>query len=580
LRTVARRLAAIAVALATLGGARGALAQGEAAPTAFELGTSVQQSLARLQEEWLRWVGASLQESDGRADEALRSLTVTVREVGFQYLPDLALAAVAQARAAIRERDWPRAERQLAAAQAFDPSQPEIAFARARLAWAKGEPATAAAAQARGLWATLAQSGGRARASVALWALAVLAAAAAWFVVLLAWRHGRAAFVALRARLAPPLPDWAAVGVLTFFIVAPLALPGGVFWILWLASIALWSFAGRSQRVVLALGWLVAAGAPVVAERIERALAIDQTPPLRAWRAFESGRLYGGFFADAHVLRAALPEHPAALEFAADVHRTLGQWEVARSLYRKVLLAEPQNVPVLLNLGAYSFRKGDHTLANAYFLRATQTGTPSAAAWFNLSLGYSDSYLFDESREALGNARAIDGRAVDDWMATPNPDRVLSFNGSLGRRDEVRGALVEAWQQPQGGRPPWLTTGVLGAGLALLAVALALGFHAVRETPAGARREAAARGAGSGIAFWAEALLPALDATRRGRGLAAWANLLLLAALLLLPRAFEMAGDLPASSWPGPSVLGAVAALGLAIYLGVRIRVGLEERNV
>jgi tetratricopeptide (TPR) repeat protein len=567
--------------MAVFGGARGATAQAVASPAAFELGSSVQRSLARVQEAWLHWVGSSLQESDGRADEALRSLSVAVREVGFQYLPDLSLAAAAQARASIRAGDWARAERQLAAAQALDPGQPEIAFARARLAWARGDRWRAVGPQARGLWTTLGtRAGARAWASVLLWLLAVLALTAAWYVVLLAWRHGGDALAVLRAKLAPPLPDWAALGVLAFLVLAPLALPSGVFWLLWLASIVLWSFAGRSQRVVLAAGWLVVAVSPLLAERVQRALALDQTPPMRAWQAFESGRLYGGFFADTHVLRTALPDHPAALEFAADVHRTLGQWDMARSLYRKVLLAEPQNVPVLLNLGAFSFRKGDYALANAYFLRATQSGSPSAAAWFNLSLGYSDSYLFDESREALGSARAIDGAAVDAWMATPNPDRVLTFNGSLARRDEVRSALVAAWEQPASGRPRWLATGSVGAALAGLALALAVLFDAARERSPTGRREGGPKREMGALRFWSEALLPALDATRRGAGIAAWANLLLLAALVLLPLAFEMAGDLPVASWPGPRALAVVAGLGLAIYFGVRVRAGLDERNV
>ena len=566
--------------MAALAGARGASAQADASPAAFELGTSVQRSLARVQEAWLRWVGASLQESDERAGEALRSLSVAVREVGFQHLPDLSLAAVAQARASTRAGDWARAERQLEVAGTLDPDQPEIAFARAGLEWARDARWRAVAAQARGLWATLAGSAAsKARASLVLWLFAVLALSTAWYVVLLAWRHGRAAVASLRMRLSPPLPEWAALGVLAFASLAPLALPSGLYWVLWLASIVLWSFAGRSQRLVLACGWLVVAVAPVVAERVQRSLALDQTPPLCAWRAFESGELYGGFFADAHVLRTALPDHPAALEFAGDVHRTLGQWDVARSFYRKVLLAEPQNVPVLLNLGAHSFRKGDYSLANAYFLRATQSATPSAAAWFNLSLGYSDAYLFDESREALGSARAIDGRAVDAWMATPNPDRVLTFNGSLARRDEVRAALAAAWGEPPSNRPRWLATGVAGAVLAALGLLLALGFHAVRETPPPSRAEAARTREASALGFWSEALLPAIDATRRGAGFVAWANLLLLAALALLPRAFEMAGDLPTASWQGPWVLGVVAALGFASYLGVRIRVGLDERR-
>ena len=579
-RIAAERAAALLVVLAALGGAAHAGAQETASQSDFELGRSVQQSLSRVQESWLQWVGASLQDNDTRAEEALRSLTIAVREIGFRHLPDLALAAVAQARESTRDGNWNRAERQLAAAATMDPGHPEIDFGRAALAWARGDRLHAARAWSAGVWSTLAgRSAAKTRASALLWLLTVLMVSSGLFVALLAWRHGSSAVVALRGVLSPPLPAWAAVGVVAFVAIAPLALPSGLMWMLWLWSIVLWSFASRSERIVLAAGWMLVAVVPALADRSVRELALDQTPPMRAWQAFESGRLYGGFFSDIQVLRAALPDHPAALEFAADVHRTLGQWDIARSLYRRALLAEPQNVPVLLNLGAYSYRKGDFALANSYFQRGTETPLPSAAAWFNLSLGYSESYLFDESREALGRARAIDGAAVDVWMATPNPDRVLTFNASLARRDEVRSALLSAWTRPAGGRLAGLPTGTLGALVALLGAALAAGFHAWHDPAPVARREARTPGARSRLRRGLETLLPALGATRRGSGAVAWSNLSLLAAIALLPFLFEMAGDLHVPSWPGPRLLGSIAAGAMAIYVAVCLYLGLQGQE-
>ena len=82
-------------------------------------------------------------------------------------------------------------------------------------------------------------------------------------------------------------------------------------------------------------------------------------------------------------MRTTLPKEPAAIELQADIHRTLGQWDLARAMYREVQWDEPENVPVLLNLGAFHFRKGEFALANAYFERATRSSTPSAAAWYN-----------------------------------------------------------------------------------------------------------------------------------------------------------------------------------------------------
>jgi len=550
-------------------------AQNDASPAAFELGRSMQQSLSRVQESWLQWVGASLQDNRARCEETLRNLTAALREIGFTRLPDLSLAAVAQARQSIAGEDWERADLQLDAAETLDPGNPEIRFARASLDWRRGAYLDATFDLTSGVGAALSGgSGSRARRSVELWAIFVVRLSAALFLALLAWQHGGAMFAALRSLLSPPLQDWLGFLVAAVLVLGPALLPSGLIWLLLVWSVLLWSAARPSERAILVLFWLLTVATPIAADRLSRAQALDQTPPMRAMQAFRDGRVYGGFFADVQVLRSALPENSAALEFVADVHRTIGQWDLARSLYRRVLLAEPQNVPVLINLGAYYFRKGDFALANAYFLRATRTAVPSAAAWFDLSLGYSDSYSFDESKEALARAREIDPSAVDVWMATPNPDRVLTFNGSLARRDEIEDALVRVWSAPAGeARAWWQRVPPLAYGL-LLAACLAVLFDHLRRSrlsrgPLPRRKVDRSR-----FARWLRMLLPAAEAIERGSGVLAWMNLLLLVALAFLPRAFEMAGDLPAANWPGRTFLAAVAMAGAAAYVGQRLRTG------
>jgi hypothetical protein len=233
---------------------------------------------------------------------------------------------------------------------------------------------------------------------------------------------------------------------------------------------------------------------------------------------------------------------------------------------------------VLLNLGAYYFRKGDYAFANAYFTRATQTSPPSAAAWFNLSVGYSAAYLFDESRQALTQARAIDSAAVDAWIATENPDRVLTFNGSLARKEELRAALLAVWADPKGARHTTqgdlLRAASIALGPALAALIAASWLRRPRKRtpvalPLGSR----------GFAHWLRALVPAIPAAESGSGFWAWANLCLLATLALLPHAFDLVGDLPVPGWPGPTLLGATAVLALALYVGVRIRMSSDPER-
>lgn len=582
-RTAARSRAAAALlaALAATAGATPARAQVPATPAGFELTRGVELSLARVQELWLQWVGATLQDNRSRADESLRSLSSAAREVGFLYLPDLALGAAAQARVSAAQGRFDRAAIQLAAAETLDPGRPETSFAGAAVARARGEWGPMIFSLGQGFARTWkAPEGRQASASLVLWALIVLQLAMGLFVLLLAAVHGWSVTHALHELIAGFLPGRLASVVVVALVIGPVALPAGPFVLLLVWSALLWTFVRRSERIVLVGGWLVAALAAPISTTLEADLALAQSPPMRAWSAFEQGRLYGGFFSDVQVLRVALATEPATLEFMGDLHRTIGQWDLARSYYRRVLVDQPENIPVMLNLGAFYFRKGDLALANAYFERASRTPIPSAAAWYNLSLGYSDAYLFDDSKSALGRAREIDGSAVDAWIATSNPDRVLTFNGSLSHRGAVRRALLAAWRGgDEGGAGTahlaWPGAAAAGALLAALLFDRLRRRRGLRPSP-----HPLAPGADSGVGKWARALVPAITAVEEGAGAAAIGNLALLAALLELPAALRLAGDLPMSGWPGSMLLAAFTGVIATAYVALRVRrqfVGAED---
>ena len=166
----------------------------------------------------------------------------------------------------------------------------------------------------------------------------------------------------------------------------PLALPSGPLWLLLFWSALLWGYGSRSERWATVGVWLLASFAPWVAAAAQQRVAIALSPPMRALANLAEGRLYGGLFGDLQVLKAAIGGDPAVVELIGDVNRTLGQWDEARVIYRRVLESEPQNVPVLLNLGAYHFRKADFAVANEYFLRAAGTVPAPAGAFYDLSL--------------------------------------------------------------------------------------------------------------------------------------------------------------------------------------------------
>jgi len=217
-------------------------------------------------------------------------------------------------------------------------------------------------------------AGGVVTADFVLWVLLVLMVTAALFVAVQMAVKGSSLLRDLRGALTGRLPPGVATALALAILFGPLALPGGLLWALLLWSALLWGYQSLSERIVTGLVWVIVAIAPVVAAGQQVRIALEQSPPLRALASFGEGRLYGTFFSDLQVLRSVLGTDAAALELLGDVHRTLGQWEVARTHYRQVLEAEPDNVAVLINFGAYSFRKGNFALATS-----TSSARPGSA---------------------------------------------------------------------------------------------------------------------------------------------------------------------------------------------------------
>lgn len=569
------------VAAALLAPATASAAPGAAvfAPAGFEMTRSIQLSFKRLQELWLQWLGASLQDNPARAGETLRSLQATARQLGFVRLPELALGATARARQAAGEGDFARARRALDAAEALDPGRSDVAFAAARVAWQQGDQLGAVSNLAGGfarLFSLPERSAVMRR--VALWSLAALLLGAALYLAAVALARGGAAYRNLHAALARRIPAAVAHVLAVALLLGPFAVPGGLAVGLLIWTVVLWRQASASERGVLAGIWLVLALAPPAADRIVRQLTIAHSPPMRALDDFEQGRLSGNLFTDLAVLRSALPDSAAALELSADVHRTLGQWEIARGLYRQVQARESGFSAALLNLGADAFRKGDFAAANGYFKRAAESEGSSAAAWYNLSLSYSESYLFEDAKVALERARQIDGAQVDRWIQVPNPDRVLTFNGGLARREEIARQLTEVWsagtgEQGRAGRRAGRWLPGIAVAVAALAALLLGGIRPAGRSPVRGGLDLMSAHAAALL----RRLLPAVALAEAGRGPAALLHGLLIAALLTLPRLAHLGGDFAASANLDRAA-GVTALLGLAVYLTWILRRVLARR--
>lgn len=545
----------------------------------FVLARGTQRALARLQESWLQFVGAVYRDNPQRADQALASIEADARQVGMTRLVDFSLGAVALALEASADGNRERADRALAAAERLDPGRPETAFARAAVERDRGSYFAAAGASWTAFRRLLAVPERQVlAANLIFWLVGVALVAGALFVLVEVAAKGSAVVADLRRALARRLSS-ATVWLFTALVLLwPLVLPGGPLWLLLYWSALLWGYGSRSERIVIVAVWLLAATGPWLAARSIERVSIALSPPMRAISHFADGRLYGGLFADLDVLRAAVGDRPAGQEFLADVHRTLGQWEEARQLYRLVQEAEPENSAVLINLGAYQFRKSDFALATDYFRRAAAIQPPAAGALYNLSLAYSETYQFEESRQALARAREIDSRRVDEWVKTPHPDRVLPWNGGLQRSDEIAAALREAWGAgaPADGQPGLSTVQqnlIAAAAVAALAFGLAL-LRRGRDYAEPASWLAWRTGAAS---RWLRAFFPAISQAELGEGGKALGSLFALAAVALAPRLFALGVDVPILLGLSSTLPWILFGLGLAGYLALCVVAELSE---
>jgi tetratricopeptide (TPR) repeat protein len=566
-------LAVLALALLLLPAA----AAGEASSpqvTGVEMTAPVRQTLKQLQEQWLDWI---VQTDPRQADHAVSELLDITRQLGMQRLPDLAAGAVATAVQAARQKNFDRAHLALRAAERFDPGRPETAFAESRVDWMQGDYLGAAAARLRAypriflhpleryLWLQ----------DLLLWALVLLLVTGGLFLAVQMLTKGTSLFQDLADLFGRRLPRSVAYVLAAAALLWPLALPYGPLWLVLYASVLLWGYASASERTVMIVLWLLLGAAPQLVELQRRQVAVELSPPGLAMQALQDHRLYGSLFADLGVLRGVLPQSVAVKHLLGDVHRQLGQWEIARALYRQVLEEDPSNAAAMLDLGDYAFLKGDFNSAIQSFQQAAAADPQNPAAPYNLSQAFSESYMFDEQKAALKRAQDLDLARVQSWMGNQQ-QRVVTLQGGLNRIPSIRRELATAWggKEVRSGAQEILRRG-LSVFLSLSLVLIALTLHLARR-PFGYTERAADIFPEGVFDRWGRILLPGVASAEIGEGVRSFLALLVPAALLMLPLLGRLGTTIPWRYDPGNLLSWTVAVLGLAIYFGVRLRRGLR----
>jgi tetratricopeptide (TPR) repeat protein len=538
----------------------------------FPLGAQARSVLAQLQADWLDWLVACNEGDAERADAAITSLLSHVELMGMERVPALSSAAAVRAIEFAEAGDPERARWGLEAARRIDPQRPEAAFAAARVARLEGRWGRTISSYAKGWWLSLRSPQLRyvLLNNLLLWVLAVLTLAGLLLVGAIMAARGQILYFDLYRFFHRYTPGAAAHLLVLSLLCWPLLLPAGILWTVFFWTALLWSYSGRMEKALLLVVWLIVGSLPAVLTAQGRRVGLALFAPVHSVESAARGELEGELFNHLALLQSVLPESVALEQFGADVHRKLGQMELARTYYRAVLDHEPANQSALNDLGIYYFEASDYDQAAHFFSRAAESGEPQAPIMFNLSQAYSELYRFTESQEALFDARALGSESVNKWLQRDSREKVVALNGGLGRVDEVRSELQAQWRVGEE-LPTWFGHWLRALSLPLVVVLILIAVVVRLVTRRGRSVKPSASWWGPRADRIRRVLLTGVPEAEDGRSAMAAVWLVTLVGLATLPAASLLGYRLPWLHEPPPMLLPAISALGLAIFFLARV---------
>lgn len=470
------------LALVGLGGAQvepaaPAPAASDLSDELFPLEAPALSSLARLQAEWLDWLVACNEGNQEQADASIQSLLSYARLLGMESVPSLSQAAAWRAIEFSDAGDHERARWALEAAERLHPGQPESSFAAARLARAEGAHVGVFTRSAGGYWRMLRTPHLRYvfLNNLAIWVAMVIVVTGLLLIAVLMISRGPELYFDCHRYLNRYAPSWLAHAVSLVLLVWPFLLPAGVLWTAFYWSVLLWAYGGKVEKVALLVFWLFVGTLPAVVGTQSRWVGLSLFPPMQSIESASRGELQGELFTHLALMSSILPDSPALMHLNADVHRKLNQMESARALYERVLGDDTENAAGLNELGIYYFEVSDFERAARYFEQAGELDELQAPVFFNLSQAYSELYRFNESEDALIQARSLNGEAVNRWLQAAEVEKVIPLDGGLQRVDEIRSELKAQWRLGEE-LPSWV--GQWGRAVSLPLVAVFVGIAA------------------------------------------------------------------------------------------------------
>jgi tetratricopeptide (TPR) repeat protein len=386
-----------------------------------------------LRGRWFEFQSALNEDELVPARLALADVLKTGDRVGITRLSDFSRAALQQARLAERLGKRARADLALDAAVQLDPDLLDARWESAKIFLSRREYSKSASAIVASVQALARAQESRREflSNIAILGGASIAVATAALILSLLIRYIRRILHDLKERSAPILGARGATVAAVAVLGLPLWLSFGPLWLFLYWSILVAIYAESRERLVMwtalaAVGFIGPAFQKIADENL-----VARSPLVSAAIDLNEKREEGG---SVDLLRRASRIFPDD----SDVWYLLGRFaqrrddsDEASADYARSLKNDPGNFRTMIAMGNIHFWQGDLTEAVTDYRNSLQVRPNSALAYYNLSVAQGDSYLFDQQKESLANARRFSPRDVDRWIESPALARVLSLDYSV-----------------------------------------------------------------------------------------------------------------------------------------------------
>ena len=222
----------------------------------------------------------------------------------------------------------------------------------------------------------------------------------------------------LRHSIPDSIPDFSVwVMVITLFVL-PLLCRLSIIWFCAWSLVLLYNYATRHERYVIkGFFALLILAVPLLAAAMGFAKCMSQDETIKLlWKAN-----YGYCdLRDTQLLEKQLDRFPLdddVLLSLGLLFKKEGGFGSSQKYYEKILSGNPGNYKAAINLGNVYFAQHNWDAAITYYNQAAAMApAKTAAAHFNLSRIYQSKFMFNESEQALNNAKKLDLARVSSYL--------------------------------------------------------------------------------------------------------------------------------------------------------------------